>query len=103
MSHYRAVAALRRFRPGFLARVLDVRLVAPAPQVSAASCRAYLRCCGDVRGSHPLGKHLERCRSASFDDSPIERAEVSFNGEQWIVDDVDERYSPAQVTLVRRP
>jgi hypothetical protein len=44
-----------------------------------------------VAGPHP------------FDDSPIERAEVSFNGEQWIVDDVDERYSPAQVTLVRRP
>ena len=37
-----------------------------------------------------------------FADPPIEGAEVTFNHEQWIVDDVDERYLPPQVTL-RRP
>jgi hypothetical protein len=37
----------------------------------------------------------------SFDDPPIEGTEIVWNGESWIVDDVDDRFSPPQVTLRR--
>jgi hypothetical protein len=37
-----------------------------------------------------------------FDDPPIEGTEISFSGEQWTIEEIDERYSPPQVTLIRR-
>jgi hypothetical protein len=37
-----------------------------------------------------------------FDYPPIEGTEISFNGEQWTIEEIDERYSPPQVTLIRR-
>ena len=37
-----------------------------------------------------------------IDDPPIEGTEISFNGEHWTIEEIDERYSPPQVTLIRR-